>query len=68
MGTTFETLLGIVLIILLVVGVFLMIRQLNMWYWKIDERIELQKEQLRVQREILFNLQEIKNEIEKQKD
>jgi hypothetical protein len=40
------------------------IRWLNLWYWKIDERIEIEKEQLRVQREILSNLQDLKSEIE----
>ncbi len=67
MGTTFETLFGIVLVILLVIGVFLMIRRLNLWYWKIEERIEIEKEQLRVQREILSNIQDFRSELEKQK-
>jgi hypothetical protein len=40
------------------------IRWLNLWYWKIDERIEIEKEQLRVQREILSNLQDLKSELE----
>jgi|LauGreDrversion4_2_1035121.scaffolds.fasta_scaffold03162_2 hypothetical protein len=67
MGTTFETLFGIVLVILLVIGVFLMIRRLNLWYWKIEERIEIEKEQLRVQREILSNIQDFRSELEVQK-
>jgi hypothetical protein len=67
MGTTFETLFGIVLVILLVIGVFLMIRRLNLWYWKIEERIEIENEQLRVQREILSNIQDFRSELEKQK-
>jgi len=67
MGTTFETLFGIVLVILLVIGVFLMIRRLNLWYWKIEERIEIEKEQLRVQREILSNIQDFRSELEEQK-
>ena len=40
------------------------IRWLNLWYWKIDERIDIEKEQLRVQREILSNLQDLKSELE----
>jgi len=64
MGTTFETIFSVFLVILLVVGVFAMIRRLNLWYWKIDERIDIEKEQLRVQREILSNLQDLKSELE----
>lgn len=67
MGTTFETLFGIVLVILLLIGVFLMIRRLNLWYWKIEERIEIEKEQLRVHREILSNIQDFRSELEEQK-
>lgn len=54
MGTTFETIFSVFLVILLVTGVFVMIRRLNLWYWQIDERIEIENEQLRVQREILY--------------
>lgn len=56
MGTTFETIFSVFLVILLVTGVFVMIRRLNLWYWQIDERIEIENEQLQVQREILCNL------------
>lgn len=66
MGTTFETIFSIFLVILLVVGVFAMIRRLNLWYWKIDERIDIEKEQLRVQKLVLSNLQDLKSELEKQ--
>jgi len=65
--TTSETLIGIVFVILLIIGVFLMIRRLNLWYWKIEERIEIEKEQLRVQREILSNIQDFRSELEEQK-
>jgi len=65
--TRSETLIGIVFVILLIIGVFLMIRRLNLWYWKIEERIEIEKEQLRVQREILSNIQDFRSELEEQK-
>jgi len=64
MKTTFETIFSVFLVVLLVVGVFAMIRRLTLWYWKIDERIDIEKEQLRVQREILSNLQDLKSELE----
>lgn len=43
------TSLGTVLIVLLVflgisIGIFLLLREVNNWYWKINERIALQKE------------------------
>jgi len=65
--TRSETLIGFVFVILLIIGVFLMIRRLNLWYWKIEERIEIEKEQLRVQREILSNIQDFRSELEEQK-
>ncbi len=68
MGTTTEPLFGVVLVIFLLIGIFLLIRGLNLWYWKIEERIEIEKEQLRVQREILSNLQDFMSELEKRKN
>ena len=53
------TIIGTIILLLTI------LRWLNLWYWKIDERIEIEKEQLRVQREILSNLQDLKSELEK---
>lgn len=51
MGNTEIILLSIPLIIVSV----LLTRELNSWYWKINERIELQKKQNMLLQEILSN-------------
>lgn len=46
--------LGTILIVIFVlIGLFLLLRELNCWYWKINERIDLQKEQNQLLRQIL---------------
>jgi hypothetical protein len=35
---------SLLIIIAIVVGVFLLLRELFCWYWKINQRISLQKE------------------------
>lgn len=33
----------VIMVIVLLIAVFILLRELNCWYWKINERIELQK-------------------------
>jgi len=54
-----DSLLIYVLILLVVVIVFLLIREVLCWYWKINTRIELQEEQIKLQKEILNLLEKI---------
>ncbi len=49
-------------LILLLIGlavlffVFLILREFNAWYWKINERINLQQKQISILEKILFEL------------
>lgn len=49
----------ILITIVILVVVFLILREVNCWYWKINERISLQKEQNSILEKIL---KELKNE------
>jgi hypothetical protein len=40
-----QTLIGVVIGVILVVLVFLLIRELNCWYWKINAALEVLREQ-----------------------
>ena len=54
-----DSLLIYLLILLAVVVVFLLIREVLCWYWKINARIELQEEQIKLQKETLKLLEKI---------
>lgn len=49
----FNTRLFIGIVLIGIVFLFLILRVLNLWYWKIDERIDLQKETNRLLNEII---------------
>lgn len=44
MTSSNEIIIAVILGILLMIGIFFALRQLFTWYWKINERINLQKE------------------------
>lgn len=48
---TFQIILGILFVAVLVVGVFIIIRDVILWYYKINERIELMQSTLKEQKE-----------------
>jgi len=47
----------ILITILIVVIFFLILREVNCWYWKINERVTLQKEQISILEKILKELE-----------
>jgi len=57
--------LGFLLIIAAIIGIFFLIRGLMCWYWKVNERLELQKETNRLLKEISVKLTSAKVESEK---
>ena len=44
-----------IIAVLVIVLVFLALREFNCWYWKINERIKLQKEQNELLQELINN-------------
>lgn len=55
----------VVFVLLLIIGLFFLLRGLNLWYWKISERMEMQKKQYLNEREMLGNLREIADLLKK---
>ncbi len=39
-----ENLINVILVLAILILLFLLLREVVMWYWKINERIKLQKE------------------------
>lgn len=50
--------LPFVLLLAIAILLFFALRNLNLWYWKISERIELQEKQVRNQKVIIESLEE----------
>jgi hypothetical protein len=48
--------IGILLILALIIGLFFILRELMCWYWKVNERIELQKKTNEILGKILLEL------------
>jgi hypothetical protein len=47
--------LGLTIIVLFVmIMVFLLLREVNCWYWKINKRVELMEEQNELLRELIY--------------
>src|SRR5574344_1551112 len=54
-----NSLLTILIVVVILIVIILIIREVNCWYWKINERVELQKRQNTLLESILA---ELKNE------
>jgi hypothetical protein len=55
---------GIIVFLIVLVGLFLLLREVNCWYWKINERVVLMKQNNELLKKISFQLQgETGNEI-----
>lgn len=51
-----ETIITALVVLACIFGVFLLLRELYCWYFKINERVRLASEQLKVSKQILANL------------
>jgi hypothetical protein len=51
----------ILIALVILIAIFFVLREVNCWYWKINERISLQKEQNLILREILTSLKSESN-------
>jgi hypothetical protein len=54
-----EPIVGILTALVILIIIFLIIRELVMWYWKINERIELQKETNELLKKLIEKQKEI---------
>jgi hypothetical protein len=54
-----EPIIGILTALVILIVIFLIIRELVMWYWKINERIELQKETNELLKKLIEKQKEI---------
>jgi cell division protein FtsL len=48
----------VILVGIVILALFMILRSVNLWYWKISDRIELQEKQIRNQKVILSTLEE----------
>lgn len=54
-----EPIVGILTALVILIIIFLILRELVMWYWKINERIELQKETNELLKKLIEKQKEI---------
>jgi hypothetical protein len=54
-----EPIVGILIALIVFIVIFLILRELVMWYWKINERIELQKETNELLKKLIEKQKEI---------
>ena len=55
---------GIITILIIIVVLFFVLREVNCWYWKINERIKLQNEIITLLKQIVYNKQPDENTIQ----
>lgn len=60
MQNLIQGVLGIILVIVVVLLIFMLLRQVALWYWGINERIELQRRNNVLLKQILDKLNETK--------
>ncbi|HXD92092.1 MAG TPA: hypothetical protein VNX01_02710 [Bacteroidia bacterium] len=52
-----QAIIFLVIALVICIGLFLILRMFNLWYWKIEERVQMQKETNMLLKEIIRTLQ-----------